>query len=81
MKILKETIKNVQIGFPAVWSALTEDGEPITLSYRHGVVSILTERGNIIEKLNGPKGEFDVGGSMEDRELLSVLGRDGYLAD
>lgn len=78
MKIKTDTIKNVNIGFPAEWECQTEDGENVLISYRQGRVKFFVEEKHV-ETINGPEGQFDIGGSMHDDDLIVCLKREDML--
>lgn len=80
MKIQKETINRITIGFPAEWECESEDGEHVLLSYRHGRIKVIVN-GEHKETISGPEGDFDVGGSCEDEDLIKVLQQEELLAE
>ena len=78
MKILKNTIKETNLGFPSEFAAKTEDGKDVSLSYRYGFVKIFVED-KIQDTIDGPEGSFDVGGSCTVEQLVNVLIREELL--
>jgi hypothetical protein len=80
MKILKKTITETNIGFPSEFSCKTETDEEVLLSYRNGRVKIFVND-ELKNTINGPEGEFDIGGSCTELEMLSVLEREELLSE
>jgi hypothetical protein len=80
MKILKKTIVETNIGFPSEFKCKTTEEEEVLLSYRSGRVKVFVND-ELKRTIDGPEGEFDVGGSCTIEEMCDVLVREEFLHD
>ena len=76
IKINLDTLKRTNFAFPSEFYCETSDKNPVNISYRYGRIEI---------KINGAsylttcKDEFDVGGYIEDKELIDILKKENLV--
>jgi len=71
-------LKRTNFAHPSEWSLQTTNQEPVKISYRCGEIKIFIQNEHVETT---SKDEWDIGGYMEDEELIEILKRDGFLVD
>jgi hypothetical protein len=80
MKIKKTSIERTALGFPAEWTCKTTKNEKLKISYRFGKMKFM-KNDEVVETVDGPEGDLDIGGSCEDSDLIRVLLREELLSE
>lgn len=76
MKIVKKSLKRLQVGFPTKYEGLTKDGVKVDLEFRYGNLKISVDDEVLV---NEPKDEFSLEGIIGESELLDMLARLNWL--
>lgn len=78
MKIDFKSLERTNLAFPAEFKGKTTDALDVFITYRHGYIKIFID-----EKLHitTSQDNYDIGGSISDKELLVVLQREKLVDD